>query len=526
MNRTAWMRALRATAKYALRVGIVVATVAVLSIGMYAIAAYCPLRIGVDLTDERQTVAGFGASSAWTFQRMGRDATEQVKRDSVEMLYGQSGLALNIYRYNIGGGSADAALDAREPYNQAWFDADRRAESFFVAERYGQMSDFSDPNNYDFETRDQGALEMFARSLATGNVEQVVFFANSPHYLMTQSGLCTGAQVQQNNLRPECYEAFADYLLISVQGIYDRYLAHLPVAPQVSISPINEPQWDWGGPDATQEGCHYDPQELARFADVFMTRLQAWNRAHGTTFEGDLFESGNYKFYSGRDDVRDYLQALESYDWFRSLRSVSVHAYGAEDSVGHRRKFADYLRKRYPEKKVSVTEFCEMEEGRFDTMRSGLFLGKVINRDLSIVQATDWSWWLAVSSGDYNDGLVYWDTDAAGNQKLSVLKRYYVMGHFSKFLDRGDVALGATCSDLTGWAGLDYSAYRKADGSVVLIVLNDGCAKSLRVGGLDAYATAQYTVTDPTCNWQTSESAWQGRLKLPAHSAVTVVLSP
>lgn len=502
-------------------------------LGIYSVSAYSNLRITVDLNDERQTVQGFGASMAWTFQRLGLEGTDEVKEKSIEMLYGDSGLRLNIARFNIGGGSLDSNLDDVVPYCYDWFDPDRRAESFFVAENYLDADDatlkaaFADENNYDF-TRDAGALEMLDMALAAGNIDKIVFFANSPHYLMTVSGTCTGAEVQQNNLKDEFYEAYCDYLLIIVDNLVKEHLSGLENVPEVVISPVNEPQWDWGGDGASQEGCHFDPEPLAAFYDVFLDKLEAFNDANGTSYECDVLESGNYKFYIDRKDIKEYLEAMSKYDYFDEIEYISAHSYGADDSKKHREKYQNYIDKNYPGLGISITEYCEMESGRYDTIESGLLLGNVISRDLTMLDAIDWNWWLAVSPCDYNDGLVYWDVLEDGTQKLSVLKRYYVMGQFSRYIENGDVRVGATCSDLTGWANLDYSAYKRADGTVVVVIINNSKSdKNVTVGGLGDYtkATVVCTTAEEQSGWNEVETVWSGKVALPAQSITTYVLS-
>ena len=502
-------------------------------LGIYSVSAYSNLRITVDLNDEGQTVQGFGASMAWTFQRLGLEGTDEVKEMSIEMLYGDSGLRLNIARFNIGGGSLDSNLDDVVPYCYDWFDPDRRAESFFVAENYLDADDatlkaaFADENNYDF-TRDAGALEMLDMALAAGNIDKIVFFANSPHYLMTVSGTCTGAEVQQNNLKEEFYEAYCDYLLIIVDNLVKEHLSGLENVPEVVISPVNEPQWDWGGDGASQEGCHFDPEPLAAFYDVFLDKLEAFNDANGTSYECDVLESGNYKFYIDRKDIKEYLEAMSKYDYFDEIEYISAHSYGADDSKKHREKYQNYIDKNYPGLGISITEYCEMESGRYDTIESGLLLGNVISRDLTMLDAIDWNWWLAVSPCDYNDGLVYWDVLEDGSQKLSVLKRYYVMGQFSRYIENGDIRVGATCSDLTGWANLDYSAYKRADGTVVVVIINNSKSdKNVTVGGLGDYtkATVVCTTAEEQSGWNEVETVWSGKVALPAQSITTYVLS-
>lgn len=501
-------------------------------LGIYCVSAYANLRISVDLSDEKQTVQGFGASMAWTFQRMGTEGTDEVKAQSIEMLYGDSGLRLNIARFNIGGGSLDSNLDDVTPYNNPSFDQDRRAESFFVAEPYLDADDetlkaaFADESNYDF-SRDAGALEMLDMALATGNIDKIVFFANSPHYLMTVSGTCTGAEVQQNNLKEEFYEAYCDYLLIIVDNLTEKHLEGLANVPEVIISPVNEPQWDWGGEGSSQEGCHFDPEPLAEFYDVFLDKLEAFNAENGTSYECDVLESGNYKFYIDRKDIKEYLEAMRKDDYFDDIEYISAHSYGADDSKKHREKYQNYIDKNFPGLGISITEYCEMEGGRYDTIESGLLLGNVISRDLTMLSAVDWNWWLGVSPCDYNDGLVYWDVLGDGTQKLSVLKRYYVMGQFSRYIDKGDVRVNATCSDLTGWADLDYSAYKKADGTVVVVLINNsGSDKNVTVGGLYDYKTATRvcTTAEAQNTWNEVQENWTGKVSLPAQSITTFVL--
>ena len=259
------------------------------------------LKIRTDMT--YQTVEGFGASSAWTYQNLGLIEDEDVKEDAIERLYGDSGLALNIFRYNIGGGGKE--LDVYK-------DKQRGAESFFVKDNFnGDYSVFADANNYDF-TRDKGVRELFEKALSKGNITEVVFFANSPHYLMTKNGLTHASAKKENNLKEECYEAFSDYLLVITNWLCENIVYKRDREIKVYISPVNEPQWDWGGADASQEGCHYDPEELAKFYDVFSKKLNAYNEAHATSFEMDLFESGNYKLTESGTKFQTYMKEMST----------------------------------------------------------------------------------------------------------------------------------------------------------------------------------------------------------------------
>lgn len=515
--------------KKAGRVVLVVLTVAAfltaVGLSAYSILAFAPLKATVGLDVEEQTMTGFGASSAWIYQSLGREGNEEAASRAIEMLYGDSGLALGIFRYNVGGGSADASLDGVWPYNDEEFDVNRRAESFFVAENYAAPSDFYDEGNYDFEERDVAVQKLFSEALSKGNVTKVVFFANSPHYLMTESGVCIGKEEYQNNLKPEFYEEFSAYMLVIVNALYERHLKNLPVVPAVYISPVNEPQWKWGGKDVSQEGCHYDAEELAAFYDVFWNALVEFNAANGTDFRMDVFESGCYEFRHSGDNIDDYLAAMSRYGYFDSLDKISVHTYHAETSKSVRRKFAKFMDENYPDISVTATEFCEMKEGEFDTIESGIYLAKTVLRDITMIDATEWSWWLSVAVGGYNDGLVYWDEEGTRDEDIWVLKRYYTFGQITRFVDEGDVRVRCDTSDPLGWAGIDIAAFKKPDGRVVVVVVNDGLAKDLRLDGMEKFVgtTVRVTATTKNENWAESAFVFDGELSLAKKSVTTFV---
>lgn len=475
-----------------------------------AIIYIAQVKLTIDDNLHYQTMKGFGASSAWTFQKLGLRGEELID-EAIEMLYGDSGLSLNIYRYNIGAGSKDSQLDNIAPYNNGWFSPDRRADSFFIAENYIDKDSFKDINNYDF-SRDNASQIMLNRVLDTGNISEIVFFSNSPHYLMTHSGVATGEYEYQNNLKEDFYEAYCDYLLIIVKYFYDNILSSLDTVPDIYISPINEPQWKWGGEGASQEGCHFDPEPLAQFVDVFIREVKSFNQIHEMNIIADVFDSGNYKL----SKIKDYLNAMSKYDYFNELGHISVHSYGVDAKKSHRRRFIRLMDKKYSHLSLSMTEYCLMEHGRDNSIESGLHTGQVMLRDLSILNVTDWSWWLAVSDGDYNDGLVYWDDDM-----LSVLRRYYVVGHFTKYINKGDVRVAVKSSDLLNISSIDSVAFLKPDGSKILVLINSGKPQTIKLD--EKHSISRMIISDAENNWTDKEHS-SNTIKLPKDSITTIII--
>ena len=135
--------------------------------------------------DVRQEIDGFGASGAWWAQIVG-GWEESKRREIVGLLFGEDGIALSIYRYNVGAGS-------EEEIGDPW----RRAQTFETAK--GQ---------YDWN-RDRNAMRILRQACAAG-VENVVLFANSPPLRMTKSGdAWAGRGADKSNLREDMYEEFA-----------------------------------------------------------------------------------------------------------------------------------------------------------------------------------------------------------------------------------------------------------------------------------------------------------------------------
>ena len=129
---------------------------------------------------------------------------------------------LNIYRYNIGAGSADNSETLIE---NPW----RRTESFYV------FNEETGEYEYDF-TRDAAAQKFLDLCLSYGCIDTVVLFANSPHYSMTLNGKASGNEEWWvSNIASENYDAYADYLVTIAEYFIKKGV------PVKYISPTNEP---------------------------------------------------------------------------------------------------------------------------------------------------------------------------------------------------------------------------------------------------------------------------------------------
>lgn len=472
------------------------------------------LRVSFDEDETYQHFEGFGASAAWNFRVLGTDFPEDVQNEVISLLYGTDGLNLEIFRYNLGDGSIEV--------EDCTYDSDRKTESFFDSTKYVDRSSFSNVENYDF-SKDSDYVSMMLKAFEIGDIKKLVMFTGSPHYLLTKNGKTHGANALEDNLGEESYEAFSDYYLICAHHIKKLLDENGHDDVKIYLSPVNEPQWDWGGEGAIQQGCHFGYKELAKFYDVFHKKMKAFNAEHGTDFVMDVFESGSYNLNKIKAHLKKYLQEFAKYDYFDELEELSVHSYGTDDSNTIRKKFQRYLKTHNMDKKITMSEYCVMKWGVDTSVDMGLYSSKVLLKDLAHINATEWSWWLGLAFGGYEDGLVYLDKQT---QEISLTYRYYMFKNIMDYIDVGDVRVKADLGDLFGWSGIDTVAFKKNDGRLVVVVLNDSKEdKNITFSNLKGYSHIKTISTSEQGKLVEGEENFSNTLKSPSKSITTFVFS-
>ena len=132
-----------------------------------------------NVTESYQMQEGFGTSSAWWAQNIDDEA---LAGEIASLLYdGETGLGLDIFRYNVGGGSAenDDSKIAIET---------RKTQSFLVLDP--ETGSFE----YDF-SRDANARRVMDLAVKNG-ATKIILFCNSPHWSMTENGLASGSETE------------------------------------------------------------------------------------------------------------------------------------------------------------------------------------------------------------------------------------------------------------------------------------------------------------------------------------------
>lgn len=472
-------------------------------------------KISVNKKDVIKTVYGWGTSACWWSQNV---SDEKTRDELSGLLFSKDGLALNIYRYNIGGG-----FDENERTSNPW----RRAESFYV------LNPETGEWEFDF-TRDANAYAFLKKSLEYGCIDTVVLFANSPHYSFTESGLASGSFEENTcNLRKDCYDDFVDYFLT----ITEHFIADgIPVK---FISPVNEPQWSWGGDWVGQEGCHYEPDEVIELMKLFAKGIEE----RGLDVKLMAPESGEVSALT--DEYFERLTADETIK--KNLGSLAYHSYWTDVYVKLKQALGEDVDTKYPDLRVDMTEWCEIPCWHdINDVASAVLMARVIANDTELSHVDSWSNWVAVNQdGTADDGRNYCDGLICANDdfsEYSVCSRYNAMAHFSKFVPTGSKLLKVsenmstlvTETDLSvTWENdpkrqktfyrVSSSAFLTPDDKVVIVIVNEGDWRTVK---LDVKGKHMTVVT--TDDKQSLATTYDGKklpsIEVPWNTITTVIV--
>ncbi|MGN1203210.1 MAG: glycoside hydrolase [Eubacterium sp.] len=487
----------------------------------------------IDENTVYQTMEGFGASAAWWSQDVG--GWENVD-EITELLYSkENGIGLNIYRYNLGGGSED------DTHISDWR---RRAEDF--------LSDSSDINNsstYDWDA-DVNARNALASAQKANADLKVTLFSNSAPVSITDNGFAYCSKGATKNLSQSNYQAFANYVVNCAEHFIDEGYN------VTSVSPINEPEWAWAADEngnCSQEGCHWEYSDALNFYNNYMVpALKNSSKLNGKV-DLSIWESGQLN-YSVKENVfqttyvwNNFLNSFFSSDSSYSsananirsyVDSVDTHSYWAGTSdrtaVASQLSGSNYS----AVQKVRCTEYCQMtndgntgvydliqQEGTTNgmTIDYGIAMADIIYQDLTILNAVEWDWWTACSGGIYPDGLVYINYN--DHSAIQTSKRLWCLGNFSKFIDEGAQRISVSTASAVA-STVEECAFLNPDGNVVIVYINKGDTNQYTTFDNAQYSAFETYVTDEAHDLDRYQygSVAATPVSIPAKSVTTVVL--
>ena len=451
------------------------------------------MKINVSQEKKFQTYEGIGASGAWWAQVVGgwnhtdEKSGKAVNERIAELLYNKdSGIGMTIYRYNLGGGSKNSL-------SSIFYNKNRMAESF------------DDNGKYDW-SRDENAVNMM-RLCVNAGAESVVFFSNSPPERLTKNHKSCLDKPMRSNLARKNEDAFCDYLLDCAEHFISEGI------PVKHISPINEPLWIWTEKNG-QEGCHYAPHEVYSLLKKLSKKIGERKALGGVKISA--CENGDIRWFN-----RTYtLMVLMNKKIRSACDGIDVHSYCLpipvpflNNRVGFLKRYRKFLDIFFPSEKVTMSEWCHMNGGRDAGMASALVTAKTMYEDFTILGASSWQHWIAVSEVDYCDGLIYVNED---DKTFCTTKRLYVTGNFSKYVPLGAKRVEVKADDR------DVKAVAFADGKkTVIVVINDGKnEKTIKNTFGKAVLTA---LTDKDNDLKEKEIPENDVISVPAESVMTIV---
>lgn len=434
----------------------------------------------LDASVTYQTIDNFGASDAWSMDPIGKHWSEENKRRVADLLFTrEKGIGLTAWRFNIGAGSAETDKNI---IPDPW----RRAEVFKSSE----------DGEYDWSK--QAGQQWFLRAAKERGVETLIAFVNSPPVWMTKNGHAQpDPTVGSTNLKEGYEDEFAAFLVDVLKHFRDEGLAFQ------YVSPINEPTWDWNY--AWQEGNRYNNEDMKRvILELYRqlresgldVRISAPDGVEITALldDGYYWEFTNSGRYTGGNNnkglgkYREYIKELLGDPVLKEAvgNKIASHSYWSDysrpgdDRLGRLRELlVENLRQYDPEAKYWVTEYCILGEqgpGRDLGIDSALHVARTIHFDLTKANASAWQWWLAVSKGDYKDGLIYTDFQNPGDaETIYPSKILWALGNYSKFVRPGAVRVSLSGLDEQARSGLFGSAYlHEGERTVTAVFVNDG----------------------------------------------------
>lgn len=349
----------------------------------------CSMNCSMSYSTNLKKFSGWGISLCWWANVK---YPQKILDNLIELLFSESGLHLNIVRYNLGGGG--------DP---------NRKQNFRLGANIPCIME--DDGKFNLEN-DSLQLNVLRKAVDTG-VDKVEIFCNSPPYFLTKSGYSNGSSKAWDcNLKPDSIDRFVDFLDTSYKLLSDYF-------PVVSITPFNEPSNPFWTTEIDQEGCFYD----------YNTRRQIIKR----------LKSKNPEIKISNGDESHSIFALL---WYiispKSLIDrINLHGYNHIEWRKIRFNFFDYtiwrrILRIFYKGELWVSEYgvgCE------NTLTSSLILARSIFRDLDTLSPDAWIYW-QVEHITSSWGFI--KIDFQNPTQIYIQKQYWVLKHFTKTLRPGD----------------------------------------------------------------------------------------
>ncbi|WP_276500264.1 glycoside hydrolase [Terrimonas pollutisoli] len=455
--------------------------------------------IFINLNDEKQLIHSFGASDGWTAKFIGKWADANKKTKIADYLFSMDtasdgipkGIGLSLWRVYIGAGSFEQGANSEIP--DEW----RREECFLQAD-----------SSYNWNK--QAGSQWFLNEAKQRGVKYTLGFAISAPVYMTLDGKAHGGGRSSFNLQSGKMPDYAEFLAeVSDHFKFDY------------ISPFNEPQWNWGNGNASQEGSAATNTEIANLVKLLGPKLQS--RSLATSIVAG--EAAQWNFTT---NTYDNNRGDQIYNWFSPASSnyignvpntakiISAHSYfttcpdnnliNIRTGVVNKRNAVDAGLGLWQTEFGILGDICGQYNGypKNISIDYGLYVAKMIHHDLAIANVSSWQWWLSMNPYNYSDGLVYVSDPSGINNPgydanlnacktdgiVTDSKQLWCFGNYSRFVRPGMKRIAASiegiADDISAAGSLMISAYKDViNKKLVFVIVNmKADAKTFKLAGL------------------------------------------
>ncbi|MGO4748012.1 glycoside hydrolase [Streptomyces sp. 2MCAF27] len=336
-----------------------------------------------DPSYQQQKFEGWGTSLVW-FANVTGGYPDEIRQKLAALLFGDDGLALNIARYNIGGGNAPDVKDYLRAGGAVpgWWKAPegttREDTDWWSADDPADWNPDADANQRWWVDRIKGEIDHWET------------FSNSPPWFMTTSGYVSGGfNATADQLKTDSVDDFAAYLAGATKRLEKAHDIKVD-----TVDPFNEPNTGYwstrlgadGQPvGGRQEGAHIGPElqqkVIPALADALKkartgAKISAMDETNPNIF------AQNWNTYP--KEVRDL------------VAQMNVHTYG----TGGRTAVRDLAKAADKPLWMSEVEGDWGDGQDFQDMRPGLGMAQHIVDDLRELEPRAWVFWQPVEDYD------------------------------------------------------------------------------------------------------------------------------
>lgn len=272
-------------------------------------------------------------------------------------------------------------------------------------------------------------------------------------------------------MNPRYYAAFAEYLTEVVR----RYATD----PAWNITfdvlaPVNEPNdgaWRQGG---GQEGCNFSPADMAKLMPLVREALNAKSLRQTKLVGFDSWALTTARNLATYLDDKTIAQADQIHTHGYLMPYEPLPYWASEGTYSNIRKSAQQLGK-----DVVVSEWTFLRHAGSD-LDLGLLMARTITESVNYMGASAFVYWQAIDKTPrFSLITVNWDMAQRNSYPHVVLKKFWVMKHFTSFAPPGSIPLLPGSS--TGCEHCVTAFYNPKNASLALFITNQqGSSTDLR----------------------------------------------